>query len=146
MPSVEEHDYTLDNYYSSLFLLACPLPVLPENQNGPINMQISTGHGSTGWLHITPAQFIAIEKLLTANEHYIREVKMTDGTHIGTGTPEDLCLSLLGALIHARNCLTYAVEIINDSHLAGNHSLRPQFTEHLGNLDRKIDTISKQQR
>ena len=63
-----EPDYSIngEHYYHGQMVQVCPLPLSPKNLNGVLRLQIRSIHGATNWLTITPQQFQAIERILTA--------------------------------------------------------------------------------
>jgi hypothetical protein len=49
------------NYISEQMLRVCPLPV---ESNGTIRLQLTSEHGKTNYLNLTPYQFRIVEQVL----------------------------------------------------------------------------------
>lgn len=49
------------NYYADQLLKVCPFPV---EKNGIIRLQLTSEHGKTHYMNISPDQFRLIEKVL----------------------------------------------------------------------------------
>ena len=52
---------TTYNYISEQMLQVCPLPV---ESNGTIRLQLTSTHGKTNYLNLTPYQFRIVEQVL----------------------------------------------------------------------------------
>jgi hypothetical protein len=49
------------NYYADQLLKVCPFPV---EKNGIIRLQLTSEHGKTNYLNLTPYQFRIVEQVL----------------------------------------------------------------------------------
>ena len=49
------------NYYADQLLKVCPFPV---EKNGIIRIQLTSEHGKTNYLNLTPYQFRIVEQVL----------------------------------------------------------------------------------
>jgi hypothetical protein len=59
-------------YREQELLAAVPFPVLPENKNGIIKIQICSDKGKTRYMNITPDEFKRIESILTTGKDYVK--------------------------------------------------------------------------